>query len=536
MRDYTGTGALLRLAFRLDRVRATAWIAGLALFTAASAASSKNTYGSASERESLAESVDGNPAMLALGGRAFDLGSIGGVTAFQLVATMATVIGLMSVLLVVRHTRAEEEAGRVDLVGSAVVGRKAWPTAALLAVAAVNAVVALLSALALMSAGLPAAGSFAYAVGCAATGVLFGAVAAAAAQLAANTRTATGIAATVLGLAYLLRAAGDAAAGAADDFLSWLTWVSPVGWAEMMRPYAGERWWVLLLFAAATATLVATTGVLLDRRDIGGGILRPKLGPAAAAPALRSPLALAWRLQRGSLLAWSLGFFVVGIAFGGVAEGMIGVAEDNPDVEEMLRDFGGSGAIVDVFLGVITSLIAVTAGAYAVQSALRLRSEETAHRAVPLLSAPVHRLRWAASHLTVAAVGSAVVLASAGLGIGLSHGLRSSDIGGEVPRALGAALAYLPAVWTLIGLSALLFGVLPNLTTAVWGVLAVVLVVHQFGDLLKLDQAVQNLSPFSHVPTLPAADFEAVPLLLLLVLAAVLTAGGLAGFRRRDVR
>lgn len=535
MSDYAGTGALLRLALRLDRVRATAWTVGLAGLTTVSVSSNKDLYGTPEKRAELAETVDTNPAMLALGGRAFDLSTVGGVSAYQLIAFMTALIGLMSILLVVRHTRAEEESGRAELAGSAVVGRKAWLSSGLLLVIGINLVIGVLTALGLMSLGLPAGGSVAFAAGGAGAGIFFAITAGVAAQLTDSARTATGIASAVLGLSYLLRATGDAASGSDDSGVSWLTWLSPIGWAEMMRPYADEDWWVLLLFVAAAGVLLAALAALVDRRDIGGGVLPQKLGPAVAAPALRSPLALAWRLQRGSLLAWSLGFVVAGAAFGGVAEGMVGIAEDNADIDELLRDLGGNGDIVDVFLGTITSLIGVVAGAYAVQSSLRLSGEESTHRADPVLTTPVDRLRWAGSHLVIAAVGSVVLLASAGLAAGVVHGLRSDDLGGEVPRVLGAALAQVPAVWTLVGLSALLFGLLPRFTVVSWVALAVALVIGQFGDLLKLDQTVMNVSPFTHVPNLPSADFEATPLLLLGLLAAALVTAGLGGFRRRDV-
>ncbi|MFI9766434.1 ABC transporter permease [Streptomyces sp. NPDC052415] len=534
MRDYAGTGTLLRLALRLDRVRATAWILGIVLFTTASAQSNNDLYGTAEEREKLAETVETNPAMLALGGRAFDLTTTGGVNAYQLVAFMATIIGLMSIFMVVRHTRAEEESGRAELAGSAVLGRKAWLASSLLLVTGMNLVIALLLGLGLQNTDLPATGSWAFAFGCAGVGIFFALVAGIAAQLTDHARSANGIAATVLGLAYLLRATGDAAS-ASDGGLSWLTWVSPIGWAQMMRPYTDEDWAVALLFVVAAAVLLAAVGVLIGRRDVGAGVLPPSLGPTEAAPALRSPFALAWRLQRGSMLGWALAFLVVGAAFGGVADGMVDVAEDNPNIDELLRDLGGSGSIVDVFLATITSLIAVVVGAYALQSALRLSGEESAHRIDPVLSTAVNRLSWAGSHLTVAALGSVVMLTSAGLAAGLAHGINSGDVAGEVPRVLGAALAQVPAVWTLIGLCALLFGLLPRYTAVAWAVLAVVLVIGQFGEVLKLDQMVMNLSPFTHVPDLPSADFRATPLLVLVLLAAALIAAGLSGFRRRDV-
>ncbi|HZN16730.1 MAG TPA: ABC transporter permease [Micromonosporaceae bacterium] len=535
MKETTGTGTLLRLALRLDRIRATVWVLALSIFTVASSASNFDVYGTPQQRAELAASVETSPALLALGGRAFDLTTVGGVTAYQMVAFTTTLIGLMSILLVVRHTRAEEESGRVELVGSAVVGRHAWLASSLLLAVGVNLAIALLVALGLIGIGLPVTGSLAFAAGCAACGIIFALIAGVAAQLTESARAATGIASAVLGLSYLLRAAGDAATATADNALSVLTWLSPIGWAELLRPYTDESWWVLLLFAAAGVALYAVMSVLAARRDIGAGVLPPRLGAPAASPALRSSTALAWRLQRGTLIGWALGFIVVGAAFGGVAQGMVTVAGQNPDVADLIRDFGGAGSNVDNFIAAIASLMGIVIGAYAVQATLRLRGEEAEHRLDMLLSTAVERLRWVGGHVTVAVLGTAVVLTAAGLAAGLAHGLRSGDVGGEVPRVLGATLAQAPAVWVLVGVCVLLFGLAPRYSIVGWGVLFVVLVIGQFGKILQLDQWVLNLSPFTHVPDLPAADFTATPLLVLVLVGAALTAVGMAGVHRRDI-
>jgi putative exporter of polyketide antibiotics len=57
-------------------------------------------------------------------------------------------------------------------------------------------------------------------------------------QLVENAGAANSIA--VAALAYLARAAGDAGQGD----LWWLSWASPIGWAQQIRPFAGERWWI----------------------------------------------------------------------------------------------------------------------------------------------------------------------------------------------------------------------------------------------------------------------------------------------------
>jgi ABC-2 type transport system permease protein len=531
---FTGTGRLFRLAMRRDRVVGTAWVLGLLAFAYSQAASIVSLYPTQADLDRLARTATGigaNPAVVALQGPAYDASTYGGATAWQVVTPGVLLIGLMSILLLTRHTRQEEETGRAELVSSGVVGRHAWLAAGLLYVLAVNVVLAVLSALGYVSVGLPAAGSFTLAAVCGLAGLVFAGVAAICAQLTEYARPANGMALAVLGAAFLLRAIGDTATE-----LSWLSWLSPIGWAERFQPFAGERWWVLVLPVAALVVLVAAAAVLLVRRDFGAGVLATGLGPATAPSWLGSPLGLAWRLQRGALVGWTVGAAVAGLSFGVIAQDMAQFAADDPETAKMLASLGGSGSITDIYLAAILSWIGMLAAGYAVQATLRLRAEEAEQRAEPVLATTASRTGWAGSHLLVAAGGAAVVLATGGALAGLAHGLRAGDVGGQLARVLAGALVQLPAVWVMAAIGAALFGLAPRLVVgATWAILAVVLSITMFGEPLRFARWVQDLSPFSHLPRLPAADFVATPLAWLLAAAVLLAAAGLAAFRRRDL-
>jgi ABC-2 type transport system permease protein len=468
---------------------------------------------------------------VALQGLAYDPGTYGGATAWQVVTPGVFLIGLMSMFLVTRHTRQEEESGRAELVSAGVVGRYAWLAAGLLYVLLANVVLAALTALGYVGVGLPAGGSVALAVGCGLCGLVFAGVAAITVQLTEHARAANGMAFAALGAAFLLRAVGDSAAG-----LSWLSWLSPIGWAERFQPFAGERWAVLLLPVALLLVLLAAVAALLTRRDVGAGALPARLGPAAAPSWLGSPLGLAWRLQRGALIGWAVGAAVAGLSFGGIAQDMVQFAEQDPETAKTLASLGGAGSITDIYLAAVLSWIGMLAAGYAVQATLRLRAEESELRAEPVLATATPRTSWAGSHLAMAALGSAAVLAVGGLLAGLAHGLRAGDLGGELPRVLGGALVQLPAVWVMAAVGLALFGLAPRLVVGVtWAVLAVVLFVTMFGEALQFSRLLLDVSPFAHLPRLPAAAFTATPVVWLLAVAGALAALGLAGFRRRDV-
>jgi ABC-2 type transport system permease protein len=534
MSGFTGTGKLFRLALRRDRIVASVWILGLFLYAYSQAASIISLYPTQADLDRLARTAEGvgaNPAVVALQGPAYDASTYGGATAWQLVTPGVFLIGLMSLLLVTRHTRQEEETGRAELVSAGVVGRYAWLAASLLFVLAVNAVLAAVTALAFIAMGLPAAGSIMLAVDCGLAGMVFAGVAAVTVQVTQYARPANGMAFAVLGAAFLLRAIGDSAAQ-----LSWLSWLSPIGWAERFQPFAGERWWVLLLPLGLLLVLLVAASALLTRRDLGTGVLPTRLGPPAAPPWLRSPLGLAWRLQRGTLLGWTIGSAIAGLSFGAIAQDMVQAAAEDPETARMLARLGGAGSITDIYLAAILSWLGMLAAGYAVQATLRLHAEETELRAEQVLATAVPRIGWAGSHLLVAAVGSAVVLATGGLVAGLAHGLRAGDLSGQLPRVLGGALVQLPAVWVMAGIGVALFGLLPRLMVGgTWAILGIVLFITTLGEPLQLAQWTLDLSPFAHLPRLPAAAFTATPLAWLAVLALALGAAGLAGFRRRDL-
>src|SRR6185503_19405040 len=160
-------------------------------------------------------------------------------------------------------------------------------------------------------------------------------------------------------------------------------------------------------------------------RDVGGGLWATPLGPASGS--LRSPIALAWRLQRSLILGWAIGLGAVGLVFGAVAESVGDIIRDNPALALAFERLGGRARLVDTFLATVMGLVGLIAAGYGVQATLRLQYEEHTGRAEPVLAAAVGRARWAASHLAFVVLGPAVALASAGLTTGLVHGLQVGD-------------------------------------------------------------------------------------------------------------
>ena len=531
-----GTGALARLAFRRDRIMLPAWVYVITVLIASNSYSLGKLYPTAAARDALAVSGGRNPALVFLYGR-FWGDSLGAVSAWRYGVWAAIFAALMSIFLVIRHTRADEEAGRLELVGSAAVGRLAALTAALLVAVAANVLLTVLLVIVLILIGLPAAGSVAFALAITTCSLAFAAVAALAAQLTAGARAARGIAIGVLGAAYLLRAVGDASG---EGGVSWLTWLSPLGWTEQIRPYTADRWWVLALPLALTAAATAAAYVLSMVRDHGAGLLPDRPGRPAASAWLRGPTGLAWRLQRGTLYGWAVGFAFTFAASGAAAKGIGSLLGGSQQLRNAFTRLGGEAGITNAYLAAIMSLAGLAAAAYATSAVLRLRTEETGGQAEPLLATATSRIRWGLSHIAIAVVGTAALLAVAGVAAGLGYGLRTGSAGPEVARLLGAAMVQLPASLAVAGAAVVLFGLAPRASVAgAWTVVGVVVLIALFGQVLQLSQWVLDVSPFAHVPKLPGAEVTlhttGAPLLWLALAAVALAAAGLAGLRRRDI-
>jgi ABC-2 type transport system permease protein len=529
MTPLAGTPRLIRFILRRDRIRIAVWVLAIGISVMGSVATFADTYPTAADRQTRAETMDNAMASLFTGpGYGLDDYDYGPVTANEMLPITALTVALMSIFLVVRHTRAEEESERAELVRAAAVGRHAPITAALIVVGAVNLLLG-----ALITVGLPASleglspsGSFAFAAAVTGVGLVFAGVAALTAQLTVSGRGAVGIASMVLGFVYLLRAVGDMGKGT-------LSWLSPFGWATEIRAYVDKRFWPLSLFVVLTAVAVWAAVAINGRRDVGAGIIADRPGRATASRRLGSSFGLALRLQRASLMWWGISMFLLGLLYGGIAREGGELYEELEALDEYLARLGVADP-ADQYLALTLFVSALIATGYTIQSTLRLRSEETALRAEPVLATTVDRRAWAGSHLAMALGGSLVLLLMLGLGAGIARAISVGDAG-ELPRLIGAALAYAPALWVFAGLAAMLFGLFPRAVGVAWGALGVVVFIGWLGPFLKLPDWAYDVSPLEHVPRLPVAEFSMASELVLLAVSVALVAVGLGAFRRRDL-
>ena len=522
---FAGTLTLWARSLKGDRWLVLGWGVALAILYWAQAWSVDRLYPGESELARMAAAMERNQAMIALAGPARSLDTIGGQVTWQASAFGAVLLGLVVMVVVTRHTRAEEESGRDDLVRSGVVGRFAPPAAAVLTALVVSVFSGALVTLSLVAYPLDVADSVALGVGLVLCGLCFTGTSLVAAQLVSSTRGARGIAGAVIAAAYALRAVGDVSVPA-------LSWLSPIGWYQAMQPFSGLRWWPALLLLAAVVVNLALAGALLVRRDIGAGLVASRPGPARAGPALSGTVGLAWRLQRGGVVGWSVGLFLTGLAYGALGtevEDLVG--DSDLGLEMMTR---GVPDLVDGFFATMLLMLALLTAGFATSSTLRPGSEEESGLAELVLSAPLGRGRWLLSWTLVTVLATLLVLVVAGLGIGAGYAFVTADPVQAVSFVL-PQLQHAPAVLLLAAVARLVHALAPRLAALAWAPLVVAVVVMFFGDLLDLPRWVRWLSPFDHLPLVPAEDPSLAASAAVLGVALAVGAAGQLAFRRRDI-
>lgn len=539
MTSFVGTGRLVRLALRRDRVQLPIWIVSLTLIHALSVQSMVSLYGTEQQRIELAVGSAVSGVALMFNGLISGT-SLGALTMSQTLLSMVMGAALMSTFGVVRHTRQNEETGRAELIGASIVGRDALLAAAMITIVLANLVLGTLNVLALVAFGLPLDGSIVAGVTIAVVGISFAAVAAVASQIATTARAANGLAGAALAVAFALRGYGDMFSHVDESGVrvisAWPSWVSPLGWGQQVRPFDDNAWIVLTLPVLFTIALTGVAFYLLAHRDLGSGLLEPRPGPADARATLLHPLGLAWRLQRNVLIAWSVPVVITGVAYGAMAPEIEDLVGSSDATREMLEQFGGAGTLVDVYLAATIAMAGIAVAAYTVQATLRVRHEETEGTVEATLAASVSRSWWLLTHVLVAAFGTVVLLVMMGAAQGLAYGLASSDPLGELRQYAWAGLLQAPAAFVLGGVAILVFGLVPGQSRALaWAAYAGCLVLGQLGALFGLPDLVLGLSPFSHLAAVPVESARLLPVALLSAVAAGLVAIGAVAFRRRDI-
>ncbi|GAA3757505.1 exporter of polyketide antibiotics [Microbacterium kribbense] len=523
---------------RRDWLQLALWIVGTALMAYAGYAGVTQSYSTLADRQNILAAAVANPVILMF--RGLPSGpSAGAFLAFEILPWLAILAALMTTFLAVRHTRADEEAGRAELL-SATPASRSMPTIATAVHGVIaNVVLALLTAAALISTGMDPGGSWLAGAAAGATGISFLGIGLVAAQLVRTSRAANSIAVWALVALFLLRGIGNAAGTPSADLThvtsAWPAWVSPFGWAEQTRPYDADSWWPVLLAVVVGLALSIVASVLQSVRDIGAAFLAGRPGRAHARPALSSPQALLWRLASGSIVGWAIGGALTGILATTLGSVVDQVADQNRAVVEIITKLAQSGSLDEATITVFFTMLGIVAACCAVQTIARARQEEAHGTAEPVLATLVGRVRWLADYLIVAtcAVLITVVAAVAAGCLGIAGSGGSADLYRTV-LVDGVGQLVAASVFTVV--TALVFVLVPRATIGLgWALLLIATMLGMFGPLFGLPEWTTRLSPFGVTPVVSESGVDMRGLWWLVLAVAVGAAASLSLMRRREL-
>ena len=519
--------ALAGRTFRDARTRTLAFAYLFALYAYVQPAAYRHTYPRLTDRVAFAHSFADNDALRLLYGYPYDPTSVGGYSAWRVGGTLAIAAAMFGVLAGVSAMRAEEDSGRSELLLSGPVSRGRLFGAALAAIALASALLWAAQLAGFLAAGLAPGPSAYLALTVTAVVPVFAGVGALASQLAPTRRSALELGTAVAGVSLLLRVVADAVGGAGP-----VRWLTPLGWAEQLRPFTGARPLMLLPTLLACALLLATARAIALRRDVGEGLFGERQRLGARTRILRSPIRQAALAQRGSAIAWSLGVGVFALVLGGVSGG-IGSAGIPRGVRRELAKLGaqitpeGYIALVFIFFVLALSLFVCTQ----VNAA---RQEEAEGRLERLLALPLSKRRWLGGRALLAAGGACVLALLAGALTCAGAALAGVSI--PLTQMLATGGNCLPVALLFLGVALLCYALMPRVGIAVaYCLVAVAFMWQLVGSLVGAPRWLLDATPFAHIALLPTQSFRSVDAAAMLTLALAAGLAGLAAFSRRDL-
>ncbi|WP_026478629.1 ABC transporter permease [Alkaliphilus transvaalensis] len=528
---YSNTWKYTHLLLRRDRIRVSIWILAIILITLVIAPAYTQLYPTQQDRLMAAETMN-NPAIIAMLGPAYGIDNYtyGAIMAHQMLLFTAIAVAIMSILLVNRHTRGDEEEGRLEVIRSLPVGRLSNLSAAVIFLIAINLILSLLLGFGLYLTGIESLdlqGSLLYGATLGATGIFFTAITALFAQLSSTTRGTVGFSFTFLGLAYLIRAVGDVGGGA-------LSWLSPLGWVLRAEVYVNNYWLPIFLTIGAGFAIILFALYLNSIRDLEAGFIAAKPGRKTASVFVQSPLGLGIKLQRVGIISWIIGMFILGASYGSIFGDIEGYFESSEMMREMFS-YGVGFSLVDQFITVLMSVISMVGTIPALLMILKLKGEEKRNRTEHLLSRAVSRTKLLGSFLAISIIVGILVQLFAAIGL-WAAGSAVMDAPLSFSTVLSSAMVYLPAMMMMVGVAVLLLGYLPQGTVFAWLYLGYSFFVVYFGKLLQVPEWMTKLTPFGYVPNLPVDEMNYVKVFALTAIAVALMLIGLIGYNRRDIQ
>ena len=529
------TGSLLKFRLRLDRIFLPTWIVACVAF-AVGFIPMLPMIVTSEEMLVVLKEIMASPAVVALCGIMYGDEYTFGIMYTQMMFVWAAVlVAIMNILLVVRHTRKDEEEGRLELLNSLPVGRAAPLTSLTLLVVATNVLIAGLSALAMVAfqmESIDLAGSLVFGAGLGGIGLIFAAVTMLFAQVSSTAKGTLGFSLAVLFVMYVLRAVGDLAPDATTNPLGF---VSPFGLGQRTFPYYQNLWWPIGVMLLVAAVFAVAAFALNTHRNLGIGMLPVRTGRVHAGRLLRGQVTLSLKVMRGTMIAWAIVIFVLAISYGSVFNDLGAFYENSPMIQNLFGNQGADGSLIDPAIATLTVMMALITVIPVVTVINHLRTEERRGRLELVYSTASSKIIALAGY-TITAVAFALLLQLLSAG-GMWMGAYATM---DDPIAWGtfcqAALNVLPPMLVFVGLAVLIVGLAPRAFLVVWVYLAYAFYVDYVGGMFDVPDYLTKLSPFGLAARYPVEEIAPLPLALLLLVFVALSVLGVLAYRRRDIK
>lgn len=530
LKQFVNTGILARFILRRDRIRISLWIISLVALTVLIAAMLPDLYSTGEERQIMAETMK-NPAITVMLGPGYGLDDYtdGAMMAHFMLVFTALAVAIMNILLTTRYTREDEEEGRIEMIRSLPVGTLSTSAAAIIIMIMVNIVLALLTAFGLYSLGLESMdlmGSLLYGASLGATGIFFTAITGLFSQLTSNTRSALGYSFSFLIISYIVRGIGDVE----NEVLSL---ISPLGLILRTEVFVNNYWWPVFVTLGLSISIFILAFYLNSIRDLGSGFISAKPGRRRASIFLLSPLGLSLRLQRTTIISWTLGMLILGMSYGSILGDLEGFIDSSELIQQMIPDSGGY-SLTERFVPMLMSILSILGTIPVLMYILKLRSEEKKNRSENLLTRAVSRNNILFSYTFVALATAPIIQLMSVLGL-WSAATFVMDDPISLNTLIESGFAHLPAMWLMVGLAVFLIGFMPKFTGLTWLYLGYSFFVVYMGDMLQVPEWMAKITPFGHIPQIPMEDIEIEKMLILILIAITLIIAGFIGYNRRDI-
>lgn len=520
---------LLRFNWRQNWLASIIWTLSVVGITVIIADAFVNLFGSEAERSTMAQTLE-NPAMVAMVGPVYGIDNYttGAMMANQMLLFTAIVLGIMSILMVTKLTRKQEEEGKYELIRSMPVGRLSSLSSALMLVALVNVVIGLATAISLIVVnveGIDVEGSIMYGAVLTVTGLMFTGITAVITQLTETSRSTLGLSIAVLLVTYFVRAIGDVSSEV-------LSLASPLGLVLRAEVYVENYWWPIIVSVVITLVLTILAFYLHNRRDLGAGLLPSKPGKKEASKLLLSPLGLLLRLQRTQIISWLVAMLFLGASYGSVLGDLESFFADNEMFQQLLGDHPAY-TMTEQFITMLMVILSIFATIPMVVSFLRVRGEEKKERNDHLLTTGISRYTLLSHYLGISVVVGVVSLFIALYSL-WAAGSVVMDEAIPLENILKAGMSYLPAMLIILAIANLLFAFVPKWTPLVWAYLVFSFFTVYLGGMIDIPEWLANISSFNHIPQLPVEEFTWIPLIVLMAIGIIALIVSQFGYRSRD--